>query len=98
MQRLMKKLEVQDVQFKKHHYSIMELLEDEGDLDEEQAMLHDHDDRIADFIGRLQVLIKDKNGGSPAECTMSTPPLEKQLDRVKQKIIGVQDSVDAAQL
>ena len=76
----------------------MELLEDEGDLDREQATLDDHDDRIADFVGRLQDLVEDKDGDAPAESTTSAPPLGKQLDRIKRKIAGVQESVDAAQL
>ena len=92
------KRELLHADFKKHHYSIVELLEDEGDLDQERATLDDHDDRIADFIGRLQVLIEDKDGDSPTESTTSALLLGKQLDRVKRKIIWVQDSVDAAQL
>ena len=35
IQRLMKKLEEEDAEFKKHHYFIMELLEDKGDLEQE---------------------------------------------------------------
>ena len=76
IQHLMKKLEEQNAEFKKQH-SIMDLLEDEGDLDQEQAMLDDHDDRIADCIGHLQVLIEDKDGDSPTESTTSATLLGK---------------------
>ena len=52
-------------------------------------MLDDHDDRIADFICCLQVLIEDQDRDSPAESSMSVPPLGRQVDCVKRKIIGV---------
>ena len=99
IQRLLKKIEEQDTEFKKYHYAIVELLEEEGDLDQEQANLDDHDDRIADFIDRLQVLIESMDDEPSVESATSAPPLGKQhVDRIKRKITGVQESVDAAQL
>ena len=38
IQRLLKKLEKQDTEFKKYHYAIVELLEEEDDLEEEQVI------------------------------------------------------------
>ena len=46
IQRLSKKLEEQDAEFKKYHYAIVELLED--DNLEEQVKLDDHNNKIAD--------------------------------------------------
>ena len=46
IQRLLEKLEEQDAEFKKYHYAIVELWEEEDDLEEEQAKLDDHDDRF----------------------------------------------------
>ena len=98
IQHLLKKLKAQNAEFKKHHYSIMELLKDEEELDQKQATLDNHDDRIADIIGRLLILIEDKDDGSPAASTTSAQPLGKQLDRFGQKNCGVQDNMEAAQL
>ena len=58
IQRLLKRLEELDAEFKKYHYAIVELMESEEDLEEEQVTLDDHDDKTADFVGRLQVLVE----------------------------------------
>ena len=47
-------------------------------LYKEHETLDDHDDRIADFIGRLQVLIEIKDDEFSVEATTSTSPLGKQ--------------------
>ena len=51
----LKKLEEQYAEFKKNHYLyiIVELLENEEDLEQEQVKLHDHDNKIPDFVSRL---------------------------------------------
>ena len=59
IQRLLKKLEEQDTEFKKYHYTIVELLEEDDNL-EEQAKLDVHNDKIADFILCLQVLVEKR--------------------------------------
>ena len=43
-----------------YHYAIVELLDEDEDLEEEQAKLDDQHDKIADFISRLQTLIENK--------------------------------------
>ena len=96
IQRLLKKLEELDAEFKKHHYAVVENLETEEDMEDEQATLNDHEDKVASFEGHLQALIEEKGKHSPAEYEASTPPVKKQLDRIKRKITGVQESVDNA--
>ena len=60
IQHLLKKLEEQDAEFRKYHYTMVELLEEDADLEEEQAKLEDHYNKISDFISRLQVLVEIK--------------------------------------
>ena len=49
-----KHLDNPDADFKGHHCSIIDLVEeDEGVLLEEQAKLDDHEDRVTDVISRL---------------------------------------------
>ena len=97
IRRLLKKIEDQDAKFKKYHFAIVEILEDEEELEKEQSTFDDHDDRIADYIGRLQVLVKDKEDEPRTPSVASTPPLGKQLDRISRKITGVQEDVGSAQ-
>ena len=84
IQHLLKKLEQLGTEFNEYHYSIIEMLENEEDLEDEQAMLDDHDDKIPDLVIRLQV--------------PSSLALGKQLDRIKCKIIGALETVDTVQL
>ena len=60
--------------------------------------LDDHDDKIADFISRPQVLVEKKVSEPVEESVTTTLPLGRQLDRIKRKITGVQESVEVAQL
>ena len=54
--RLITKLECLDAEYKTHHYSIVDLTDDEGDLATEQAALDDHDENIALLGIRIQRL------------------------------------------
>ena len=60
--------------------------------------MDDHDNKIADFISRLQTLVEIKVRNSPEKIVTSTLPLWRQLDCIKPKITRVQESVDPAQL
>ena len=67
IQRLLRKLEELDAEFKKLHCAVVENLEREEDMKDEQAMLNDHKDKIANFEGRLQVLIGKKDKHPPSK-------------------------------
>ena len=45
-----------DSDFKSHHYTIVDLIE-EGAMDAKQTTLDEHDDRVTDLSIRLQQLI-----------------------------------------
>ena len=96
IERLMKKIDEHDAQFKEYHLAIVDLSEGEEQLKLEQATLNNHDDRVTDFTDRLQVLLAKRDAVPPVDSATSTPPLGKQLDRIKRKIIGVQGRVDSA--
>ena len=82
-----------------YHYTIVELLKEEVNLEEEQTKLDDHDDKITDFVSHLQLLAQKRVSELVKESVTTTPPaLGRQLDCIKRKITGVQDCVEAAQL
>ena len=55
--RLTTRLETLVAEFKVHHYSIIDLLEDEDALEREQEILHDHEDEVAQLIVRLDKVV-----------------------------------------
>ena len=52
LQRLAKKIESLDEEFKNQHFVLVELLDQEDDLTKEQAALDKHDDQVADLSDR----------------------------------------------
>ena len=52
----LKKIEALNTEFRHHYYTIVELMDDEA-LEEEQVVLDDSDERVADFVERLQQLM-----------------------------------------
>ena len=82
IQRLIKKFETLDTEFRQHHYTIVELLDDEA-VDEEQAALDDHDEKVTDLVDRLQQLVSEpKEAVSPSGPVDPSKPLRKQLERI----------------
>ena len=49
-QRMLKKLENLDSDFKQYHYALIELIDDEETLEEEQENLDKHDNEIAELV------------------------------------------------
>ena len=86
IQRLIKKFETLDTEFRQHHYTIVELLDDEA-VDEEQAALDDHDEKVTDLVDRLQQLVSEpKEAVSPSGPVDPFKPLRKQLERIEKRI------------
>ena len=56
LQRLAKKIESLDEEFKNQHFVLVELLDQEEDLTNEQAALDEHDDQVADLSDRVERL------------------------------------------
>ena len=57
LERLSKKIEALDAEFKDHHYAVIDLVGyDEQILDDEQPIMDDNEDKVAEIIERLQQL------------------------------------------
>ena len=85
IQCLIKKFETLDTEFNQHHYTIVEMLDDEA-VEEEQATLDDHDERVTDLVKRLQQLALDPEESVSAFLSGSADasmPLQRQLERIK---------------
>ena len=61
-----------DANFKLNHFAIIDLVCDEF-LNIEQAVLDDHDDKIADLVLRIQQLSPDSAPPSPSTTLLWTP-------------------------
>ena len=55
--RLAAKLETLDAEFKAHHFSLIDLIDDEGTLGKEQETLDQHDDDVTSLAVRIQQVI-----------------------------------------
>ena len=54
---LLKKVEALDVDFKQHHYSVIDLVGDDEQVSaKEQAIMDDHEDKVAEIVEHLQKL------------------------------------------
>ena len=96
IQRLLKRLETLDADFKTFHFVIVDLTDDEEALQTEQAALDDHDDRVAGLTDRIQELL---SGGelkhSPSEAAADcSAPLYKQLVRIEEEIRETQEILE----
>ena len=56
VKRLQQRLTNMDGEFRTYHLSVVDLLEEEADLETEQAVLDEHDDRVTGLLGRLERL------------------------------------------
>ena len=84
--RLLQKLDTLDADFKLYHLAIIDLVGDES-LNTEQALLDEHDDKVADLALRIQQLGPDSAPPSPS--TTSLDPrvrLTKRLRRVERDL------------
>ena len=80
VQRLIKKFETLDTEFCQHHYTVTEMLDDEA-VEEEQATLDYHDERVTDLVERLQQLVLEQEesaSGSPSGSADASMPLQRQ--------------------
>ena len=90
--RLITMLECLDTEYKTHHYSIVDLTDNEGGLATEQAALDDHDENIAKLGICVQRLI--------AACfkSLDSNPhkiASKQLARLKASLSRVEGSISS---
>ena len=97
LQRLAKKIESLDEEFKNQHFILVELLDQEDDLTKEQAALNEHDDQVADLSDRaeqLRLLVMEPT------CSLERTPttshageLVKRLKYMEDKLAFVMEEV-----
>ena len=76
--KLKEKLESLDSDFRNHHFTIIDLLEEESDLECEQTILDQHDDEVLDLTTWLDVLVDTSL--RPQSSTLSvTKTAERRL-------------------
>ena len=90
--RLITKLECLDAEYKTHHYSIVDLTDDEGGLAAEQTALDAHDENIAQLGIRIQRLI------TACSKSLDSNPhkiASKQLTCLKTRLSKVEESISS---
>ena len=95
LQRLVKKIESLDEEFKKQHFVIVELLDQEDDLTQEQAKLDEHDDQVADLSDRVEQLrlLGSESTIEPTPTTSHTGELAKRLKYMEDKLGSVMEEM-----
>ena len=71
-QRLLKKLDEQDADFKSYHFSIIDLLDTES-LDAEKSTLDEYDDKVSLLATRIQQLVRSSDDSSATTATDFSP-------------------------
>ena len=71
VQRLQQRLVTVDVEFKRYHISVIDLVEEEKELEKEQSILDDHDERVVVMSDRLERLASKAIGTVQAAQAMA---------------------------
>ena len=94
-QNLLQKLSSLDAELRSFHFAVIDLI-DEDAIEEEQAVLDDHDDRIADFTVRLQALVQAPTlSASPSTESESHRFISKRLSCLDQELEAVARGVES---
>ena len=82
VQRLQQKLVTLDTKFKRYHISVIDLVEEKEDLEREQGILDNHDDRVAFMSDHLEQLASSVKPTVEAK-TESQQLLQKWLAHIE---------------
>ena len=93
-ERLQQRLTNRDCKFKTYHLGVVDLLEEAGDLENEQTALDDHDDRVAGLLRHLTHLVTPED---QAEKPKLDPwlSLQRRLLHLEANLQKVSDAVSA---
>lgn len=90
-QRMRKKLDALDVEFRSHHHNVVDLTDGEESLTREQDILDEHDDLVANLSVRINQLI--------SACTsFDTTPYKdaaRRLTHIRKTLTEVSSAVNA---
>ena len=98
--QLTRRLSDLDAEFKRHHFTIIDLV-DETAIDGEQSALDDHDDRIIILTSRLQRLTEDERSRPfpmprPLTIDPGSPVLvSRRLDRVEKNLRSLSTALES---
>ena len=94
-QQMKKSLENVDAAFKTHHFSLIELIEADADLEKEQEVLDAHDELVDDLLIRTDRLILSCTVNVDPELRSTTSKritrLEKTISTVDAEIAKISD-------
>ena len=101
-QRLASKLESLDAEFKVHHYSVIELIENEDELDDEQDAIDQHDDIVTELGICIQKLVSVCSSSSTSPSSprnlqsrkLQRLQLVKELESVREATATLDNEVD----
>ena len=93
---LFKKVEALDIEFKPQQYAVIDLVgDDEHVLDEEQAVMEEHEDKVAEIIEHLQELPPEAKAALlVAHSTDPLYHLHRQLNDMESDLRLIQEEVD----
>ncbi len=87
--RILQKLEALDCEFKDIHYSLVELLEVEDDLQREQTILDEHDDDMVQLSIGVEHLLSSCRASSLIADPNSKRMISRKLSRLQQKLESI---------
>ena len=100
VERLQQRLTNLDEEFRTYHLGVVDLLEEEKDLENEQAALDNHDDRVTDLLRCLaklatpEVREEESNHDPPWSLQRRLQYLEENLWKVFEAVFAVADEAE----
>ena len=85
--RLVTRLRTLAEEFKVHHYAVIDLLDDEGDLAKEQDIFDNFDDDVAQLVTHLERLAAKRSSTGPSACAVAIKHL-RNLGRRLSSVSG----------
>ena len=88
------KLEALDLEYKGYHYAVIDLIDDEGELGNEQDALDEHDDNIANLAICVDKLIDACSSHSSGPTNFRTVQ-QRKLQHLEKGLLSVHDAITA---
>ena len=91
--QLLKKLDALDTEFKTHHMSVIDAIENEEELEGEQRELNAHDDNITNLSLRLQTLSTSTT--VPTDPGQDRALVQRRLAQLQARLIAINTDVSS---
>ena len=91
IQHLLQRLEKSDASFKEFNFGVLDLI-DKAEEEDEQAVLDEHDDKVADATACIQQLLAETSKPEPLSSDLDRElkrQLHERLDRIEAKLQAV---------